>query len=50
MRVTREPGGTVLGVAIRELLLGGVEDSDADIAPRAERCCSPLTVPSMLPR
>lgn len=34
--VTREPGGTVLGVAIRELLLGGVEDSDADIAPRAE--------------
>ena len=34
--VTREPGGTVLGVAIRELLLGGVEGSDADIAPRAE--------------
>ena len=33
---TREPGGTVLGVAIRELLLGGVEGSDADIAPRAE--------------
>ena len=34
--VTREPGGTVLGVAIRKLLLGGVEGSDVDIAPRAE--------------
>ena len=34
--VTREPGGTVLGVAVRKLLLGGVEGSDADIAPRAE--------------
>lgn len=34
--VTREPGGTVLGVAVRKLLLGGVGGSDADIAPRAE--------------
>ena len=34
--VTREPGGTVLGVAVRKLLLGGIEGSDADIAPRAE--------------
>lgn len=34
--VTREPGGTALGSALRELLLHGVEGSGADIAPRAE--------------
>ena len=34
--VTREPGGTALGQAIRRLLLGGVTGSDTDIAPRAE--------------
>lgn len=37
--VTREPGGTALGKAIRKLLLYGVEARDeqsADIAPRAE--------------
>lgn len=34
--VTREPGGTVLGAAIRAMLLHGVEGARADIAPRAE--------------
>ncbi|PWG59531.1 dTMP kinase [Bifidobacterium catulorum] len=34
--VTREPGGTPLGVALRRLLLGGVDGAGADIAPRAE--------------
>lgn len=41
--VTREPGGTALGVAIRRMLLHGVEtddvgaaDAGADIAPRTE--------------
>ncbi|MBT1173742.1 dTMP kinase [Bifidobacterium sp. MA2] len=33
---TREPGGTALGRAIRRLLLHGVDDGPADIAPRAE--------------
>ncbi|PLS25373.1 dTMP kinase [Bifidobacterium imperatoris] len=33
--VTREPGGTALGAAIRQMLLHGVNGS-ADIAPRAE--------------
>ena len=48
--VTREPGGTALGVAIRKMLLHGVdtgdEDDCADIAPRTERCCSPPTARS----
>ncbi|WEV73143.1 dTMP kinase [Bifidobacterium sp. ESL0790] len=35
--VTREPGGTGLGVALRQLLLHGVSGDDAaDIAPRTE--------------
>ena len=38
--VTREPGGTALGVAIRKTLLHGVDTGDendcADIAPRTE--------------
>lgn len=34
--VTREPGGTQLGRAIRRLLLNGVPDAAADIAPQAE--------------
>lgn len=34
--ITREPGGTPLGVALRRLLLHGVEGSTTDIAPRAE--------------
>ncbi|MDF7664404.1 dTMP kinase [Bifidobacterium sp. ESL0763] len=34
--VTREPGGTPLGAALRQLLLHGVSGDDADIAPRAE--------------
>lgn len=35
--VTREPGGTELGVALRQLLLHGVSSDDAaDIAPRTE--------------
>ena len=34
--VTREPGGTPLGGAIRKLLLHGVPGESADIAPRAE--------------
>ena len=38
--VTREPGGTALGVAIRKMLLHGVdtgaENDCADIAPRTE--------------
>lgn len=34
--VTREPGGTALGQAIRRLLLHGVDQSAADISPRAE--------------
>ena len=36
--VTREPGGTTLGVAIRRMLLHGVDADDAgsDIAPRTE--------------
>ncbi|PST46345.1 dTMP kinase [Bifidobacterium callitrichos] len=33
---TREPGGTALGRAIRRLLLHGVDEESADIAPRAE--------------
>lgn len=33
---TREPGGTALGRAIRWLLLHGVDEESADIAPRAE--------------
>ena len=38
--VTREPGGTALGKAIRQLLLHGVDGGAVDIAPRAEaiRC------------
>lgn len=34
--VTREPGGTPLGKALRQLLLHGVPEGAADIAPRAE--------------
>ncbi|RSX53612.1 thymidylate kinase [Bifidobacterium goeldii] len=34
--VTREPGGTALGTALRQLLLHNVTDGAADIAPRAE--------------
>lgn len=34
--VTREPGGTPLGGAVRKLLLHGVPGESADIAPRAE--------------
>lgn len=34
--VTREPGGTALGQAIRHMLLHGVDGAAADIAPRAE--------------
>ena len=34
--VTREPGGTPLGLAIRRMLLYGIEGSSADISPRAE--------------
>ncbi len=34
--VTREPGGTALGKAIRQLLLHGVDGGAVDIAPRAE--------------
>ncbi|PJM77678.1 dTMP kinase [Bifidobacterium felsineum] len=34
--VTREPGGTALGQAIRRMLLHGVEGGSADIAPRTE--------------
>ena len=38
--VTREPGGSALGVAIRKMLLHGVDTGDendcADIAPRTE--------------
>ena len=34
--VTREPGGTALGKAVRQLLLHGVNEGAADIAPRAE--------------
>lgn len=34
--VTREPGGTPLGAALRRLLLHNVDGSSADIAPRAE--------------
>ncbi|OZG64747.1 dTMP kinase [Bifidobacterium eulemuris] len=34
--VTREPGGTALGVAIRRMLLHGVDGAAADISPRAE--------------
>ncbi len=34
--VTREPGGTDLGQAIRQLLLHGVSGSNVDIATRAE--------------
>lgn len=33
--VTREPGGTPLGKALRQLLLHGVPEGAADIAPRA---------------
>ena len=34
--VTREPGGTPLGTALRQLLLHNVASDAADIAPRAE--------------
>ncbi|OZG63921.1 thymidylate kinase [Bifidobacterium hapali] len=34
--VTREPGGTPLGTALRQLLLYNVASDAADIAPRAE--------------
>ena len=34
--VTREPGGTELGQAIRQLLLHGVDGEKSDISPRAE--------------
>lgn len=34
--VTREPGGTLLGTALRQLLLHNVASDAADIAPRAE--------------
>lgn len=34
--VTREPGGTELGKAIRKLLLHGVDQASVDIASRAE--------------
>lgn len=34
--VTREPGGTELGQAVRQLLLHGVGGGKADISPRAE--------------
>ena len=48
--VTREPGGTALGVAIRKMLLHGVDTGDendcADIAPRTEALCSPPTARS----
>ena len=46
--VTREPGGTALGKAIRQLLLHGVDGGAVDIAPR--RCYSLQTEPSTLPK
>ena len=48
--VTREPGGTALGKAIRQLLLHGVDGGAVDIAPRARRCYSLQTEPSTLPK
>ena len=46
--VTREPGGTALGVAIRKMLLHGVDTGDEnDCADRVRRrCCSPPTARS----
>ena len=47
--VTREPGGTALGKAIRQLLLHGVDGGAVDIAP-PRRCYSLQTEPSTLPK
>ena len=48
--VTREPGGTALGVAIRKMLLHGVDTGMRTIVPTSprvrRRCCSPPTARS----